>query len=286
MLGVGTELGKLRLLKGRCRVSLSLEGVDAGRVPRMGSWCVDEEGAAVGQGGPGLRLRPYENRDQAVVLELIGADRLPGQPAVEAHLLVMALVGTAPGVEKRAWWAELDRPQTVVAVDAAGRTAGVVSFAVRPGDGAGVVLWLHTREDPAVAELLLDHTLEQMGPGRCVYGFACCPAWASGVDGLPARRRQATRQVLLDTGFTDSGEQSYWHRAIGAPGPPAYPLAQLSPRRDAPGWRLELTDTDGTPVAEAFADVPQETLGVLRWIAVEPAWGGAAGWAADYWSRA
>ncbi|MEJ8631892.1 hypothetical protein [Streptomyces sp. MS2.AVA.5] len=45
------------------------------------------------------------------------------------------------------WWAELEPPAVHVAVDSHGTVTGVVSYAVRPKDGTGLLLWMPCRED-------------------------------------------------------------------------------------------------------------------------------------------
>ncbi|WP_169317150.1 hypothetical protein [Actinacidiphila oryziradicis] len=59
----------------------------------------------------------------------------------------------------------MDNVRTDVVHDQCGRVRGVVSYAKRPGDGAGLILWLHAEEeDQAVAEALVGHALGQLGP--------------------------------------------------------------------------------------------------------------------------
>ncbi|MGH3629820.1 MAG: GNAT family N-acetyltransferase, partial [Sciscionella sp.] len=54
---------------------------------------------------PEYATRPYATDDAEAVLALIGADRVPGQPAVTHGILDDAVAGRAP--IDGAWWAEL-----------------------------------------------------------------------------------------------------------------------------------------------------------------------------------
>jgi hypothetical protein len=93
-----------------------------------------------------LAVRPYRRTDAAAVLELINADRLPGQPACTMSMLDEALAGRS--VIDAAWWEELKVPSTDVLVEG-GRVLGVISFAVRRSDGAGIVLAPRSRGSDA-----------------------------------------------------------------------------------------------------------------------------------------
>lgn len=86
-------------------------------------------------GSAAVRPRPYAAGDEAVVLELVNADRLPGQPETTVAMLAEALAGRSP--VDGGWWAELDSPRTDVVHDADGQVLGVVSYALRRRDGAG-----------------------------------------------------------------------------------------------------------------------------------------------------
>ncbi|MGW1170732.1 hypothetical protein [Streptomyces sp. NPDC002550] len=73
----------------------------------------------------GVSVRPYAPTDQTAVLDLINADRLPGQPVTTPAMLTEALAGRS-GVDA-GWWVELDLPTTSVATDDTGAVLGVVS---------------------------------------------------------------------------------------------------------------------------------------------------------------
>lgn len=225
----------------------------------------------------GVRVRPYRACDKAAVLDLIAADRLPGQPSADADALGMALAGTA-GVSDagaRAWWGELEAPRTTVAAAADHTVIGACSVALRPADHSGQILWLHAREDARVAQALVDHAVEVLDGGRALYAYTCGPAWTLAADGMPVRRRPATHRALESAGFTVMGEESYWQcrnkTAQSRPDHRHYPLAQLEPSREPPGWHLNLTDTAGHPVASALLGAPTAGIGVLWWLQVEPA---------------
>src|SRR5690606_31076402 len=89
----------------------------------------------------GYLIRPVEARDEQAVLALVNADRVPGQPLATSAMLAEALAGRS-SVDS-GWWAELADLTTEVATTRDGEIVGVVSYATRPRDGVGIVLWLH-----------------------------------------------------------------------------------------------------------------------------------------------
>jgi len=210
---------------------------------------------------------PCAPGDAAAVLDLIGADLLPGQPPATPAMLTEALAGRSP--VDSGWWAELAAPVTEVIHDVAGTVLGVVSSAIRPGDGAGFLLWLHCREDPPLAEALIAHALDRLG-ARTVYAFEFASALTLGLEGLPVRHRPATRRALRDAGFTGRDLWRYMRAPLPV-GDLPHPAAHLTlhesehPR----GMSLEAWE-DGTLVAEAMVGRPVAGIGVLWWIGVVP----------------
>ncbi|WP_240677082.1 GNAT family N-acetyltransferase [Actinacidiphila soli] len=156
--------------------------------------------------------------------------------------------------------------------DPSGWVRGVVSYAKRPGDGAGLILWLHAEEeDQAVAEALVGHALGQFGP-RTVYAFAFASAPSLGLEGLPVRNRPATRRALEAAGFAGRDRWRYLHRPLDGPLPTdAYPVADVCECADPPGWQMHLRESDGTLVGEATLGRPVDGIGVLWWISTDPA---------------
>ncbi|GAA0490836.1 GNAT family N-acetyltransferase [Streptomyces sp. NPDC046215] len=214
-----------------------------------------------------LTLRPYRATDRAAVLALIDADRLPGQPLVTPEMLAHALAGRS-AVDAE-WWAALDPPAVEVATTPDGHVVGVISWALRPGDDTGLILWLHCREDEAVARALIDRALSALAP-RAVEAFQFSTALTLGLEALPVARRRATRTALERAGFT--GERLW--RALRAelprPGLPVLDGVETGPdpQREA-AWRL-LVRRDGRAVAEAVVGHPVQGVGVLWWIEVGP----------------
>ncbi|WP_246144648.1 GNAT family N-acetyltransferase [Actinacidiphila oryziradicis] len=217
-----------------------------------------------------LSARPYAAGDQDTVLALVEADRLPGQPEATPAMLAQALAGRSP--VDGGWWAELETVLTDVVHDPSGRVRGVVSYVTRPGDGAGLILWLHAEEeDQAVAQALAGHALGQLGP-RTVHAFEFACALTLGLEGLPVRNRPATRRALEATGFTGRDRWRYLHRPLDSPLPTvAYPVADVCHCADPPGWQLHLRESDGTPVGEATIGRPRNRTGVLWCINIDPA---------------
>lgn len=212
----------------------------------------------------GYVMRPVEARDEQAVLVLVNADRVPGQPRATPAMLAEALAGRS-GVDS-GWWAELAELTTEVATTRAGQVVGVVSYAIRPRDGAGVVLWLHGRENRGVIDTLLDHTLSRLGK-RPIEAFSFATALGLGMEALPVQHRPATAAALTDHGFLGSDLWRYMRVDLPVTGLPRTSYTVL---RDED--RLTLTVRDGaTPLGEATIGQPVQGIGVLWWISVEPA---------------
>ncbi|MGQ0776206.1 MAG: GNAT family N-acetyltransferase [Pseudonocardiales bacterium] len=222
--------------------------------------------------GPGTRLsvRPYETGDQEAVLALVNADLITGQPVPTALMLADALAGRS--MVDAGWWAELDRPTTDVVHDPLGRVLGVISYAARPSDGVGFILWLHGREEPAVLATLISHAVSVLGR-RTVHAFEFASALGLGLEGLPARRRSATRVALEAAGFTGRDLWRYMHAALPIAGLPRAAHYRTEPSEDPPGRRLEVRGGDRLSElwAEAMIGCPVAGVGVLWWIGVDPA---------------
>ncbi|KWX05866.1 hypothetical protein TH66_00585 [Carbonactinospora thermoautotrophica] len=220
----------------------------------------------------GLTARAYQAGDENQVLELINADRLPGQPACTPAMLGEAVAGRS--TVDAGWWAELDPPRTEVLVDQAGRVAGVVSFAARPEDKAGLILWLHGREDPAMVAALVGHALAELGRRPVVYAFEFASALTLGLEGLPVRHRPATHRALVEAGFAGRDLWRYMRRDLAgidsAQVEGQDPVATVTPCEDPVGWRLEVRDPQGALAGEATVGEPVDGIGVLWWIEVAP----------------
>ncbi|MET7718474.1 GNAT family N-acetyltransferase [Streptomyces sp. NPDC005407] len=213
-----------------------------------------------------LSLRPYTPADQPAVLRLINADRLPGQPRATPAMLTEALQGRSP--VDAGWWAELEKPTTQVAVDATGTVLGVLSYAVRPKDGTGLLLWLHCREDARTADTLISHAVSMLA--RPVHAFHFASALSQGLEALPIRHRASTAGALERAGF--SGERLWRYMRADLPAHGLPHLAHLTVEPDPGGKsarRLEAREGSRT-VAEAVVGLPQQGIGVLWWIGVEP----------------
>lgn len=213
-----------------------------------------------------LSARPYQATDEAAVLALIEADRLPGQPRTTPAMLAEALVGRS--TVDAGWWSELAAPTSDVACDAAGRVVGVVSYATRPSDGAGYILWLHGREDLAVAEALVAHALDRLGP-RTVYAFEFASALSLGLEGLPVRHRPETRKALESFDFTGRDLWRYMRAPLPLAGLEQTAHVLVTDSEDPPGKRLEIREGSDL-LAEATIGHPVAGIGVLWWISVAP----------------
>ena len=215
-----------------------------------------------------LKVRPYQVTDKGTVLQIIEADRLPGQRPTTPAMLDAALAGRSQ--VDAGWWAELDPPRTDVLVTEARQVVGVVSYATRSWDGAGVVLWLHAREDPTAVAMLIDHALVELGARR-VEALAFASALSRGLEGLPVHHRSVTHCALRAAGFTGQNLWRYMRRELGAADsqPAAFPAVAVHSSEEPMGWRLELHDTDGTVLAEATLGAPVDPIAVVWWIEVK-----------------
>lgn len=214
-----------------------------------------------------VTLRPYDPADQAAVLALIDADRLPGQPQATPTMLAEAMQGSA--AQEDPWWGEFEPPSVDVAVNAAGDLVGAISCARRTKDDTGLIQWLHCREGATVAEALISHALTTLPP-RPVEAFQFATALTQGLEALPARHRPVTRAALEHAGF--AGERLW--RCLRADLPrPKLPQAPdirtvAEPERRA-ARKLQVRRDDRT-VAEAVIGLPLQGIGVLWWIEVSP----------------
>jgi ribosomal protein S18 acetylase RimI-like enzyme len=213
-----------------------------------------------------LRIAPLTGKHVAAVLDLINADRLPGQPECTHKMLAEARAGRSP--IDAGWWEELGDVAVRVVTDAASQVRGVVSFAVRERDRTGFVLWLHAREDPAVVGILLDHALTELADCTTVEAFAFATALGLGLEALPVRHRPTTHAALLTRGFVAADLWRYMHRRL-----PAWELPRVTfevrPAEDKTGRVLEVVE-HGVVVGEATIGKPVVGIGPLWWISVKP----------------
>ncbi|WP_407565528.1 GNAT family N-acetyltransferase [Streptomyces sp. 184] len=215
-----------------------------------------------------LAVRPYTPADERTALDLVNADRLPGQPPATPAMLADALAGRSRADAD--WWAELDPPATAVATGPGGAVFGIVSYALRPGDDTGVILWAHCRERPPVAHALVGHAVAALAP-RAIDAFHITSALSLGLECLPVRNRPATRAALARAGFADNRRWRYLRRELPAPELPRLPGPVIGPGPDGDQRKRQLTVRDeatGTDVAEALVGA-HDGYGALWWIGVE-----------------
>jgi ribosomal protein S18 acetylase RimI-like enzyme len=215
----------------------------------------------------GLTARPYSPADVGAVLDVVNADRLPGQPRVTAGMLGEALAGRSP--VDSGWWADLADLRTDVLTGPTGAAVGVVAYAVRPRDDAGVILWLHGREDPTVVAAAVDHAAASLSDRSVLHAFDFATALGLGLEALPVRHRPATHAALCERSFTSSDLWRYMHRRL-----PATELPRASGYRTVSEdgkQHLRLHNGDRL-VGEATIGVPMVGgIGVLWWLHVDPA---------------
>ncbi|MFJ8018577.1 GNAT family N-acetyltransferase [Streptomyces sp. NPDC096339] len=214
-----------------------------------------------------ISLRPYTPADSTAVLALADGDRVPGQPSVTPGMLIEALEGRSP--IDGGWWAELDRPETYVAGDAWGGVTGAISWALRPHDDTGVILWLHCQENVETADALIGQAVLRFGR-RPIQAFQFATALTRGLEALPRRHRSVTHDALERAGFIGRCQWRYLMIDLPAPGLPRAEGVRITPELgDDRACRLQVRMGE-RPVAEAVIGLPQERTGVLWWIAVMP----------------
>jgi GNAT superfamily N-acetyltransferase len=219
---------------------------------------------------PAYQLGGYATQDRDQVLALIEADRLPGQPPATAADLAQALAGRSS--VDAGWWAELSDLRTDVALSPGSRSVlGVISYAHRVRDNAGVLLWLHTREDPAITQVLVRHVLARFGDRGVVHAFDFATALTTGLEALPSRRR-VTAGVLAEHGFTASDLWRYMVRDLPTGedldlSVPAGVALAGGASDDTEEWTITAT-RDDRPLGQATICMPRAGLGMLCWLSV------------------
>ncbi|MFI9824575.1 GNAT family N-acetyltransferase [Streptomyces sp. NPDC052013] len=211
----------------------------------------------------GGHIRVMEPDDHPLVLALIMADRLPGQPAPDPYLVT--------GQPRHS----LADAATLVLIDASDRIRGVVHCVLRTSDEAGLIGWLHAREDFQALAALIAAARARLGPVRTLYagtGPTQPPeTLASALPGIAERRRPATTRALRAAGFTPATSRRYYHHPLSpAPARPLFPLAELRPLTDPPGVQLTLTETDGSALAAAVVHTGDGDHWQLWHLAVRP----------------
>ncbi|HSU34661.1 MAG TPA: GNAT family N-acetyltransferase [Propionibacteriaceae bacterium] len=216
-------------------------------------------------------IRPFDpGRDLESVLALANADRISGQPLVTPAALAEARSGRSP-IDQN-WWDDLVDISVDVAVSADGEVEGVVSWASRPRDDAGILLWLHARETRQIIDSLVASTLDRLH-GRSHYqAFEFATALGRGLEALPVRHRHQTHLALIDHDFSGTAYWRYLSCSI-ADRPPAPHLdssldMRLARTEGAIGQQMTLTCGD-EPVAEVEFDDASDGVAQLLWIAVD-----------------
>ncbi len=212
-------------------------------------------------------LRPFESADEAGVLELLAADRLPGQPECSARMLADAVAGRSDA-DLDAWAALAGTVITTVLCTPGGAIAGAVSCAGQPGDGTALLLWLHCHEDFSTAQALIAQTL-QCNDIRPVHAFTLACAITRGLVGLPEYHRRVTREALQAAGFTTRGRCRYLRAELPIAGLPHLADVQMNDTTSPPGKHLQVR-RPGHVLAQATLERPVDGVGLIRSITVAP----------------
>ncbi|MER7578080.1 GNAT family N-acetyltransferase [Streptomyces sp. NPDC126514] len=202
-----------------------------------------------------------EAADQPSVLALVAADRLPGQPAPDPLLV--------SGPARNG----LAETATLVLTDGAGQIHGTVHVALRSHDHAGLIGWLHAREDFEALAVLIAAARARLGPVRMLYaGTGPTQPYETATHALPGiaeHHRATTTRALRAAGFTPATSRLYLHRPLmPSPAQPHFPLAEVRPLTDPPGAQLTLLETDGSALATAVLHSSDDDHWLLWHLAV------------------
>ncbi|MFD6826980.1 hypothetical protein ACFWC5_42740 [Streptomyces sp. NPDC060085] len=204
--------------------------------------------------GTGVQVREFDSRDRSAVLRLVREDMLPGRPTVTGVVLDHVL--------------EQEGMVCDVLTSVTGEVLGVVGWALHAADAAGLVLWLHCRDDEQrLAEVLVQHVLGQFGRRQA---YAYTEATALAPIGLPVFHRPGTRRALEACGFSGTEHARYLHHHLDTLSSRLYAIADLTACPGASGWRLNLRERDGTQIGEAHISEPVDGTAELDWIILTP----------------
>lgn len=203
-------------------------------------------------------IRPYASTDSSAVRDLVACDGLPGEGVPPSELPIESIDGR----------------EIFIATDLAdGQVCGAMCLSVRRPDDAGLIHWLHGREDFHTIAALLSFSRAHFGP-RTLYAFVK-PITRAGVPGIPLSRRPATVRALTAAGFTPSISQHYLQLELTeSPPQDDEPIADVTLLNNYQGWRFVVFGTDGRIRASALLSKPDTVSGTatLWHFAVHPAY--------------
>lgn len=166
-------------------------------------------------------------------------------------------------------WEELDEIVTMVRPD----LSAVISFASRPHDDAGVILWLYGAEEAGPDRVRARRIRSAYGrrvrlrvggdarPGSSAVRL--CPS-GSARPAPPVRHRAGTHRALEAAGFVGSDDWRYIHRRLDVPWPTLNaPPAAVFESSDRAGWELTMRTPDGALISEGTIGQPVDGIGVL-----------------------
>jgi GNAT superfamily N-acetyltransferase len=202
--------------------------------------------------------------DAASVLDLINRDRLAGQPRCDERMLRDALQGRSK--LERQWWESFSDVRCLVASED-GSVVGAMSFTSAAKGDDGYLLWLHSNETPAVAEVLLDSCEAALPRARRLRAFFIATPLTAGMEGLPVKHRENTHDSLMKHGYAAREAWLFLSRPL----PPAAPKPSVPVevnRRDHDSLQLVAKDRDGRLMAESNLTFYPDGIVVRWWIHV------------------
>ncbi|GAA1092823.1 MULTISPECIES: GNAT family N-acetyltransferase [Pseudonocardia] len=235
------------------------------------------------QGRPSTRLttitlHPVRRDEHQAVLDLVDADRLPGQPQAAPADLREALAGRSP--IDGALWAGLTDLRHDVAVDSLGNVLGVIATGWRARDSTAVLTWMHARENSAVLSALLDAALARFSTTKAE-AFGMATALDLGLEALPVSHRRHTADVLVAAGFASADLWNYMllppdalTELLDAPASKLSPALTSRIEKRRLGWRIAVHEGKHL-VGEIEIDGPAQGISRIAWLEVDPGHRGA-----------
>ncbi|MFI8085337.1 hypothetical protein ACIF6L_31670 [Kitasatospora sp. NPDC086009] len=145
-------------------------------------------------------VRPATAADGNSVAELVAADR---PPMLSTPRPLPRTNGAHEGLRR-----------LYVAHDGSGQVLGAMALHrhARPGASAEEVTWLHCREDPAVAAVLVRAIRDKTADRHTVAAFSHPTEWPPHVPGLALHNRPVTTEAFAEAGFRTRHQWLLLHR--------------------------------------------------------------------------
>ncbi|MEK2491607.1 hypothetical protein WN990_18830 [Kitasatospora purpeofusca] len=199
-------------------------------------------------------VRPATAEDGRSVVGLVTADRLP----------MLTVRWSPPHVDAELREALRQEAGTAVLVvhDGSGQVLGAMALnrVLAAGGRTAEVAWLHCREDPGTAAVLVQALRERSAGLDLVSAFGRPTAWPPHIPGLPLHHRPVTTDAFTTAGFRPRHQWLLLHRGAAGSGSGA--------AGDRPARALRWITPDGAlhtgralPLPRPSADLGRHLLG-------------------------